>query len=134
VRLEPLPPIAYRVPPRRAAFAAFAAAGLLALAALALLALAFGRRRRPRRLRPAGGLTGLERALVIVRRAAAAGVPGERRRALDRLARELDATPAAPLGGPTRRLAWSSEPPEPDAVARIADEVEQAATGRGDAR
>jgi hypothetical protein len=125
VRLEPLPRFAYRFRPATGAIVAFAAAGALALAAVGLLVLAFGGRRRVRH----GGqrLSGLERALLIVRRAAAAGAPGERRRALDRLARELEATPAADLGERARRLAWSSEPPEPAAVARVADDVERAA-------
>jgi hypothetical protein len=130
VRLRPLPRFVYRIGPATAANVAFAGAGLLALAGLGILVLAFAGRGVLERRRPR--LSGLERALLIVRRAAAAGVPGERRRALDRLARELDATPAAHLGSRTRQLAWSEEVPEPAAVARVADDVErEAAAARG---
>ena len=58
-----------------------------------------------------GGLSNpLERALEVALRSAGDDDLPERRRALERVARELDAASRADLAGEARALAWSSEP------------------------
>jgi len=91
---------------------------LLAAALLVpeLLALAPAYRRVDRR-------TPLERALAHVRAARAHDAP-PRRRALERLAREVD---DPELGVRIRELAWSPSSPEGTEMERVADEIEEGA-------
>jgi hypothetical protein len=105
--LQPLPGLGYRLSPRLAGAAAVALAALALLAAVALLRPLV---RTPARA-PAGGATwSLQRALAVVRAAAARGDVDERRRALDLLARLL----RQGRGGTSpdaAELAWSRPAP-----------------------
>jgi hypothetical protein len=122
----------YRVSPGVLGAGLLGGALVLLLAAVAL-ALRLAPRRRPHEEEAveAPETTALERALELV---AATGVNGnvsERRRALERLARELGVAGLPDLGARTRRLAWSAQEPsaaEADALTRDV----RAAT-RGDA-
>ncbi len=114
----PLPALTTRISPGtlRVAAAAGAALALLAAAALLLpelLALVPSYRRVDRR-------TPLQRALAHVRVVRAEDDP-RRRRALERLAREVD-DPA--LGTQIRKLAWSPESPEGEDMERVAEQAE----------
>jgi hypothetical protein len=66
----------------------------------------------------------LERALVEAR-ASAAEDPGQRRRALEALARELEPLDA-PLSAESRVLAWAPPDPEPAAIAELTGRVQEA--------
>jgi hypothetical protein len=117
----PLPKATQRISPGAlhmlllagAAFALLLAAALLAPE---LMALVPAYRRVDRR-------TPLERALAHVRAARAHGAP-PRRRALERLAREVD---DPELGVRIRELAWSPSSPEGSEMDRVADQVEEGA-------
>jgi hypothetical protein len=69
------------------------------------------------------GAPPLERALALVRRTFDEGDGPDRRRALERLSRELGRAEQPELAERARRLAWSSEPPSPGAVDALADDV-----------
>jgi hypothetical protein len=101
------------------------AGGLLALVGGAALAIPPLVRRR---VRPAGELA-LEDALGAVRGALEADPP-LRRRALEALARVLDDRRGAAGGDGVRMLAWAEPAPAAQAMAALADEVEQAERGR----
>ena len=72
-------------------------------------------------------LTPLERAVLLVRSAAAGGDGAAQRRALDTLARELETSVDGHLTADARRLAWSEAPPPRAAVEALADRVEREA-------
>jgi hypothetical protein len=117
-----LPPVSYRIAPGtlQALLAALAAALVLAAAGLVAVAL-------PRRRTAAGPqLAPLEHALALVRASTANGYPAERRKALGRLARELQAEGQGELAQSAVRLAWSAAPPTAEATTELADEVEEA--------
>lgn len=78
------------------------------------------------------GLPSLERALAAVRRVFDSGELPDRRRALERLSRELGRAGEPHLAERARRLAWSPEPPSPDEVETLAADV-VAANGSGPA-
>ena len=126
IRLRPLPTFDYGVSPRRAQWLATGGAAACALGALACLAFALRRRgvRTPRQISRLGPL---ERALAIVRHAATAGPPRERRLALDRLARVLRAEVPDRLPDEAAELAWSPQRPAPVSLETLADRVEQRA-------
>jgi len=117
----PVPPIGYRVSPGTLQALLAAVSGVLVLGAAGLLALALPRRRPAR----APQLPPLAQALALVRASTANGYPAERRRALGRLARELGVEGRRELARAAVRLAWSAEPPTPEAATRLADEVEE---------
>jgi hypothetical protein len=113
----PLPKATQRISPGALHVLLLVAAALLLLLAAALLvpevlALAPASRRVDRR-------TPLERALAHVRAARAYADP-RRRRALERLAREVD---DPELGTRIRELAWSPPSPEKDEMDRVADQA-----------
>jgi hypothetical protein len=120
------PPVTYAVSPGWLA-AGLGGASLALLLAAALLAWRLLERRRdadaeavPLQARPP-----LERALEHVRLAAANGDVPDRRRALERLARELDRVQADGLALRARRLAWSAGRPEREHVERLVDDVRE---------
>lgn len=124
IRLRPLPAFGYGVSPGRAKWLVLGGAALCAFGALACLALAVRRRGAPA-ARRVSRLGPLERALAIVRHAAAAGPPRERRLALDRLARVLRGQVAGGLPDEAAQLAWSPDRPAPAALETLADRVER---------
>ncbi len=129
IRLRPLPVFGYSVPPSRAKWLVLGGAAACALGGLLALALALrrARAREPRRRR--SRLAPLERALAIVRHAAAAGPPRERRLALDRLARVLRTEAAGRLPDEAAHLAWAPDRPTPTALDTLADRVESSVGG-----
>jgi hypothetical protein len=117
---EQLPRVSYRVSPALVAAAGFSFAALLALAAVLVIAREAVVFSRGRRSDPLAGLTPLERALALLARAVAEGGTAERRRALDRLARELQRAGDVDLAADAGRLAWSRARPEGERVASLA--------------
>ena len=122
-----LVPPDWAVEPGLAAALLTAAAALFALlavgvAAYVLLALWPRPRLEPRET----VLSPVEQALAATRRAARAGGPRERRRALDLLSRALRRADAPELARAATRLAWSSERPAPPRVESFADDVASA--------
>jgi hypothetical protein len=116
------PAVTYRIAPGTLAplldvLAALLVAGGVALAAWQLVSHA-------RRRRSVDGRTDLERALALVREAQRRP-PRDRRLAVGLLARLLRPRDAA-LAGDAGDLAWSEPQPGADAVAEIADRVEEA--------
>jgi hypothetical protein len=115
------PAVTWGIDPQQAV-AILAAVAALLLAYPLALAVRLGRRawyvlrtRRFERLSP------LERALELLRRAAAAGESGPSRRALERVARELR---GHPLGEDARKLAWSRPRPGADEMESFRSRVE----------
>lgn len=131
VGLRPLPAYDYRVRPRPASRLVLAGAGIALLAAAGLVFLALGRRAAVE-MRPRARLSlgPLERALAILRHAATTGPAGERRLALDWLARVLGGERGAVTPEEASRLAWSPERPGRAELERIADRVEQGMGGQ----
>lgn len=123
--LDPLPGVDYRVPPRLLALLLLALALACAAGSLALL---LPRLREALPDAPAGAdeSTVLGRALAAVRSAASEDDPGERRRALDFLARELRARTRRTDARAARRLAWSRRAPQAGDMLQLADRVEGA--------
>jgi hypothetical protein len=126
--LEP-PDVSYRMSPGVLAAALGGAALLLALAAGLL-----GWRLLERRPEEAAEEVSverrppLERALEHIGVVSANGATPERRRALERLARELDRVEQPTLSARARRLAWAPGDPDWSEVERLTDDV-RAATG-----
>jgi hypothetical protein len=115
------PPMTWGVRPSTAIWVLVAAAVLL-LAYPALLAFRAGRRAWLRwRTSRLERLSPLERALELLKRAAAGGEPDSSRRALERVARELGEDE---LGTDARRLAWSRSRPEPETMESLRARVE----------
>jgi hypothetical protein len=117
-----LPPPSYRVAPGMLQALLTALAAALALAACGLAWLA---------LRPAAGSerpseSRLAQALRAVRLSSANGRPGERRRALGWLGRELRTVRRPAEADEARRLAWSATVPTPQAAGDFAAKVESA--------
>jgi hypothetical protein len=121
-----LPPATERMSP--ALLAALLAVGALAAAALAGLLLAPEAARLAARLWPERdelrGLSPLERAIALLRRANARDGTEGRRAALDRLSRELRRHGDQGLAVEARGLAWSRRPPQPDEAERVAGTAE----------
>jgi hypothetical protein len=115
------PAVTWGVDPKQAVVILLAVAALL-LAYPLVLAVRLARRgwyvlrtRRFERLSP------LERALELLGRAAATGESEPRRRALERVARELH---GHPLGEDARKLAWSRPRPAPEEIESFRSRVE----------
>jgi hypothetical protein len=123
--LEP-PGLTYRVSPGVLAAALGGAALLLALAACLL-----GWRlleRRPQEAEeevPVESRPPLERALEHIGVVSANGATPERRRALERLARELDRVEQPTLSARARRLAWAPGNPDWSEVERLTADVRE---------
>ena len=120
------PPVSYRFAPGRLARALEATAVVLALAGVLLAAwtAALVVRRR-RRVAP---LSGIERALVLVREAERRST-ADRRRAVGLLARLLGSRDTR-LADAADDIAWSAPPPTPDALSSLAGRVEREVDGR----
>jgi hypothetical protein len=121
--ISSMPDVTYRLSPT------LFGTGLLVLAAL-LLALP-GRftwgwvraRRKPPPVEEAPELTPLERALVLVEQARESVDGEDRRKALEVLAVELDASRRAEHAEEARRLAWSPTEPTPDSAGKLVETV-----------
>ena len=119
--LGTLPEVTRRASPGVLAAALFGGSALLALLGLVLL----GSQLRVRRAVPEAAeeeqrVTALERALAGV--SSANGMGDDRRRSLERLARELSATGRGELAARARRLAWSPRgAPRPEVESLAAD-------------
>jgi hypothetical protein len=121
--ISSMPDVTYRISPT------LLGTGLLVLAAL-LLALP-GRfawtwvrsRRKPPPVEEAPELTPLERALVLVEQARESVDGEDRRRALEVLAVELEASRRAEHAEDARRLAWSPSEPTPEAADDLVESV-----------
>jgi hypothetical protein len=125
----PTPAPSYAISPDLAGGLLLAGGVLLALAAGYLLAGAVRGKPLPLRLRVPAHLTPLERALALVRVAAAEETPVESRKALERLAAELRRSGHADLNDAAGRLAWSQEQPSPDAVEELVGDVTRSLNG-----
>jgi hypothetical protein len=129
-RPRALPAPTYSVSPSRTADVLTAIAAVLALLGLAVLAGEIARVLERRRRRREVRLTPLEEALAYTRDAAARPDPADRRKALELLAKALEAEGDPALAGTTGDAAWSEEPPSPETALGLADEVEST-TGNG---
>jgi hypothetical protein len=122
--LSPLPGLTYRIHPA-------ALAALLLLAAVGLLALPVRtarrwlRSRRPPPPEAEPELTPLERAILLVEWARERVDGQDRRKALEVLAFELDASGRGELAQATRTLAWSPVSPAPDATGALIESVKE---------
>ena len=124
------PPVSYAVSPAVLGWGSTALAlGLLGVAAW-LVAGVVRRRILPRTLRIPEGMTGVERALALVQHARETGDVAGERRALERLAVELRRDGDAGGSAAARRLAWSKDGLEDDAVDHLASELATADRGR----
>lgn len=74
-------------------------------------------------------LSPLQRALALIRHAGRDGDEARRRKALERLARELRAHGEGELALDARRLAWSDDAPSPDSIEALATQVERRVNG-----
>jgi hypothetical protein len=123
--VTPLPDVTYSASPT------FLGAGLIA-GALALLALPAGlaagwlRRRRPEPIEEEPELPPLEQALLLVEWARDRENGADRRKALEVLAVELDASRQDTLADAARSLAWAQTSPTPDAAATLVQAVREA--------
>jgi hypothetical protein len=115
------PPVTWGVRPSLA-IGALVGGAVLLLVFPAVLAFGFGRRLwRVWRTSRLERMTPLERALELLKRAAAGEEPESSRRALERVARELGDDD---LGADARRLAWSRTGPDPQAMETLRGRVE----------
>jgi hypothetical protein len=118
------PKPSWRVTPDTAGAAALVLAVLLVLGAAWILIAPLARdSRRLRVPRIPKHLTPVERALRLAEHAAVAGEPEEERKALQRLAVELERQGSVELAGRAGRLAWSEGDPTPDTVGALAGDV-----------
>ena len=128
-----LPAVTYAIAPGTLAALLAVAAALALLGAGMVGAPFFGRERaRPESDGAAAddGLPPLEHALATVRRVFDSGEVPDRRRALERLSRELGRAGEPELAERARGLAWSPDPPTPGEVDMLAADV-HAANGSG---
>ncbi len=122
--VHPVGPVGYRISPGILFGLLVGAAALLVAVALALVARAAGAQWLVLRRRRFTRLGAVERALVLVR-LAARGDEERRRRALERLGRELEADGKPQLGRAASRLAWDEDPPDEASVLALAGRVER---------
>jgi hypothetical protein len=124
-----LPAVSYAIAPGTLAVLLAVAAVLTLLSAAAVGAPLFARERAVSEWDGAAaedGLPPLEHALAIVRRVFDSGEVSDRRRALERLSRELGRAGEPELAERARGLAWSPDPPSPGEVDMLAADVHTA--------
>ncbi len=122
----PVGDVSYRISPSVLFWALAAVAALLVLVAAALVVPTVAGLAEPLRRRRFERLGPVERALVLVRLAAKRGDPARRRRALERLGRELEERGRRELGEEACRLAWSETAPAGASLLALAGRVETA--------
>lgn len=121
-----LPEPSYRVDATLATFVLLGGAGVLVgLAALLLVPLASRRRHHVADVEIDDDLPPLARALLLLE-TSTNGAVADRRRALELVARELDAHEERALAERARRLAWSKDAPEPADASAFASSVRAA--------
>jgi hypothetical protein len=123
--LVSLPPPTYRISPALLLGLLLAGAGAFALAGGVLAYAALPTRRRPPPepiLPPEPDLTPLERALALLENGLPSDRAGERRQALERLARELAAHDAG-LAQEASTLAWAAATPPAEKARKVATRV-----------
>jgi hypothetical protein len=123
-----LPAVSYAIAPGTLAALLGFAAVLVLLGAATVGAPLFAAKRVAPVLGPEAedGLPPLDRALAAVRRVFDSGEVPDRRRALERLSRELGRADEPQLAARARALAWSPEPPSPGEVDALAADVHAA--------
>jgi hypothetical protein len=121
--ISSLPGLTYRISPTLLGTALLLGAALL-LALPGRFAWSWLRsRRRPPPLEEAPELTPLERALLLVERARESVDGEDRRKAIEVLAVELDASGRDEQAEEARRLAWSPTAPSPEAAGTLVESV-----------
>jgi hypothetical protein len=127
-----LPKVSYRLTP--GTLAALLFAGSLAFAGLAVALAAWLLRPRRRQVEqaerePVRRLTPLQRALALARESSRNGDSPDRRRALERVARELGIRGHTDLADRARDLAWAAGSASPAAIEELVDEAEVLGNG-----
>jgi hypothetical protein len=129
LRVDTSPPaVSYRLSPGLLVPGLAVVSGLLVLAAgmFVLLALSKWRPSEPEPEQAGPARTPLEDALLLVREAASDGHgPELRRKALQRLVRELRSSDLNELAQAAGRLAWSNGTPAPDTTLQLVAQVER---------
>jgi hypothetical protein len=123
------PPVTYSVSPDLIGWLLTAAAALLVLVAGWLVAGSLAGMRRERSLRLPAHLTPVERALALARHALDRGDVAGGRKALERLAAELERGGRDDLAQAAGRTAWSSPGPSVTAVDELTVSVRSSANG-----
>jgi hypothetical protein len=123
-RPRAVPAPTYSLSPSRTADILTAVGALIALVSLAVLAGEAARLLERRRRRRTVVLSPLEEALAYTRDSASRADPADRRKALELLARTLEAEGAPALADTAGDVAWSEEAPTPEQALELADEVE----------
>jgi hypothetical protein len=123
-----LPAVSYAIAPGTLAVLLGFAAVLALLGAATVGAPLFATKLVAPELSPEAeeGLPPLDRALAALRRVFDSGEVPDRRRALERLSRELGRADEPQLAARARELAWSPEPPSPSEVDVLAADVHAA--------
>jgi hypothetical protein len=120
-RLLPVPKPSYRIAPATLAGISSAAAAVLFLASL-LLFRHYARTRRPVRIEaPVVVVPPLEQALAFLRHAQAEGDEVLVRKALERVASELESDGGGALAQEAHQLAWAETDPPPGDVQQLAE-------------
>jgi hypothetical protein len=127
---SPPPAVTYATAPDRLGWILAGIAAALLLAAGALAASVLWASQREKQLRLPAHLTPAQRSLALARHALDRGDVAGARKALERLAAELDRGGRDDLAQAADRLAWSSSEPSPEALDELALSVEGSANGR----
>jgi hypothetical protein len=123
--ISSLPGLTYRISPTLLGTALLIGAALL-LALPGTFGWSWLRsRRRPPPVEEARELTPLERALLLVEQARESVDGEDRRKAIEVLAVELDASGRAEQADEARRLAWSPTAPSPEAAGALVESVKE---------
>jgi hypothetical protein len=123
--ISALPGLTYRISPTLLGTALLIGAALL-LALPGMFGWSWLRsRRRPAPVAEARELTPLERALVLVEQARESVDGEDRRKAIEVLAVELDASGRPEQADEARRLAWSPTAPSPEAAGTLVESVKE---------
>jgi hypothetical protein len=122
--ISSLPAVTYRISPTLLGTILLVGAALL-LALPARLTWSWARRRRPPPVEEAPELTPLERAIALVEQARESVDGEDRRKALEVLAVELDASGRDQHAHAARRLAWSPAEPSPDDAGELVEAVKE---------
>jgi len=127
--LLPVPRLSDRLAPATVAGISSAAAFVLFGASLLLLRL-YVRARRPVRIEaPVAAVPPLEQALAFLRHAQAEGDRVLVRKALERVAAELESDGGGALAQEAHELAWAETDPPPAEVEQLAERAEEAESG-----
>jgi hypothetical protein len=123
--ISSLPGVTYRISPTLLGTALLAGAALLLILPGALTWSWLRGRRGPPPVEEAPELTPLQRAILLVEQARESVDGEDRRKALEVLAVELDASGRDEHAQTARRLAWSPAEPSPDAAGELVETVKE---------